>query len=348
MNALVEKTRSISLDDSFSADDSSVISDKSVFGDYIEITDSQVQDMLGDRYQVCQKIGQGAMGVVYQALDTKINREVAIKILIRNSEHVLQRFLKEVEALGCVNHPNVVQIYDYGEGYGLHYYIMEYLEGWSLDECIVNNKPIADIDWLLDMIIQTAQALNYCHIKGVIHRDIKPSNIFIVRREDGSVFPKLIDFGMVKLIDSINSNISKDGYVVGTPLYMSVEQILKPRSVNNRTDIYGLGMTLYVALSGMRPFAGVGTGEIIQNVLDMIPEKLYKLNNDVSWQLSQACVRAMEKNPNKRFFSADEFAAKLQECRRKKFSFIKFFQQVKFARFACVVLLIALIAVSFF
>jgi serine/threonine-protein kinase len=206
------------------------------------------------RYQIIKEVGRGSMGIVYQARDPNIDRLVAVKVLRHDritTDSFVKRFLKEAKVIGRLSHPHIVTIHDVGEDQGTVYIAMEFLEGISLSE-IIQDRCL-DAKEVIDFGTQIAETLDYAHRKGVIHRDIKPSNI--VAEPDGQI--KITDFGIARIEDSSATLQTQAGAIMGTPAYMSPEQVLG-HSVDGRSDLFSLGVILYELSTGRRPFGGDG------------------------------------------------------------------------------------------
>jgi tRNA A-37 threonylcarbamoyl transferase component Bud32 len=256
------------------------------------------------KFEIRREIGRGAMGVVYEGYDPSIKRVVALKT-IRSDQlaggdpaAVIARFRREAQAAGRLNHPNIVAIYDFGEDNGVWYIAMEFVQGRELKECFETNERfrIADIVGIMSQILN---ALDYSHRQGVIHRDIKPANIFLM--SDGSV--KVADFGIAH-IDS--SSLTQVGTVMGTPSYMSPEQIMG-LPVDGRSDLFSAGVILYQFLTGERPFAGSAT-TTMQKVLKEDPLPPSTLNVQISPAMDAVVRKSLAKRPEERFQTAQEFA----------------------------------------
>ncbi|MBW1867329.1 MAG: serine/threonine protein kinase, partial [Deltaproteobacteria bacterium] len=204
------------------------------------------------RYEIIKELGRGAMGVVYQAHDPRIDRLVALKVLRPDrvtSQDFVQRFLKEAKAIGRLSHANIVTVYDVGQDHETIYIAMEFLEGRPLNE-VVREKPPAVKD-VINIGLQVAEALNYAHARGIVHRDIKPSNIIL--DDEGRI--KITDFGIARIEDPEATQQTQAGEILGTPVYMSPEQVMG-KTVDGRSDLYSLGIILYELTTGQRPFSG--------------------------------------------------------------------------------------------
>ncbi|MCA9571683.1 MAG: serine/threonine protein kinase, partial [Myxococcales bacterium] len=214
--------------------------------------------VIAGRYRIERLIARGGMAAVYLAHQTQLNRKVAVKILTPPSdpEELLdfqERFRLEAETLASLDHPNIVVLHDFGDlHHGRFFLAMEYIKGPRLAD-ILKDGPLS-VDRAFQLIYQVAEALRYAHKRGVIHRDLKPSNLLVTRRDDGLERVKVVDFGLVKLVES-DQDITKAGLILGSPHCMAPEQI-KGLPVDARTDIYALGVLLYRTLTGVYPFHG--------------------------------------------------------------------------------------------
>ncbi len=263
--------------------------------------------ILGD-YEIIEEIERGGMGIVYKALDRKLNRVVALK-LIRSgelaSEEEVQRFLSEAEAAAALTHPGIVPIFEVGTLHGLVFYTMAYIEGPSLAELVddVNLDPLEAVR----IIHKLCAAVECAHQAGVYHRDLKPSNVLINKLGQ----PIIIDFGLAK-----NANrdmaLTATGQLLGTPAYMAPEQAAgQACSVGPSGDVYALGAILYFLAARQPAFSGPTPFDVLLQVLDRRPPRPSKLNKRVSAQLDAVCMRALEKNPKNRYQTASELAADL-------------------------------------
>ena len=267
------------------------------------------------RYRLISRIGHGAFGDVYRALDTTLDRPVAIKIQKESPDQsALDRFRKECDVQKALHHPNIVEIYDFGvgdlDGSGVQkpYLVMPLLEGCTLDELIRESSPRLTVENVVDMMVHVCRGMQAAHDRGLVHRDLKPSNLFVL--EDNSV--KIIDFGVARLIDQKSSVGAK-----GTPLYMSPEQI-RMEEATRLSDIFSLAVVCYEALTGKRPFDGGGPDEVIKRILRHNPPPAHALNPVVSQALSQVVHAAMAKQAYNRFASAREFADALKRAARNE------------------------------
>ena len=264
------------------------------------------------RYEVLGELGQGAMGVVYKAKDPLIDRVVAIKTInlglaLDEKEEYEERFYQEAKAAGRLNHPNIVTIYDVGRSGEVAYIAMEFLQGRELRD-IMNESGALSVDRVLDIAAQVAQGLAYAHEHDIVHRDVKPSNIMVIR--DGHV--KITDFGIARMASSAVR--TQTGMVLGSPKYMSPEQVMG-KSIDQRSDIFSLGVMLYEMLSGQTPFKGENVNAIMYQTLNAVPAPPNTLNPDVPEMINFIVAKALAKGVDDRYQDAKDFAADLRACR---------------------------------
>lgn len=265
------------------------------------------------RYLVSKTLGRGAMGVVYLGYDEAIGREVAIKTIHRNlldgadGADWLERFRREVRAAGRCLHPNIVTIFEYGEEQGIPYIVMEYAPGRELRDYLKDRQPLPLAN-AIAVIVQVLHALDHAHNHSIVHRDIKPGNILLLA--DSQV--KVSDFGIAR-VEAING-MTQQGVTVGTPSYMAPEQF-SGQEIDRRADLYATGVVLFELLTGVRPFAGPGIGELMYKVLNEPPPRVSTLNPRLPAELDAVLNQALAKNPGARFQSANEFIAILESLR---------------------------------
>lgn len=264
-------------------------------------------------YKIIGKLGAGAMAVVYKAKQISLNRTVAIKVLPRrfseNPEYV-QRFYKEGQAAGKLNHPNIVQAIDVGEAGGYHYFVMEFVEGKTIADDI-NAGHIFGEQEAIEIIIQVCHALQHAHSHGLVHRDVKPKNIMI--NTQGVV--KLADMGLARETTDIEAAQSEEGKAYGTPYYIAPEQIRGKIDIDGRADIYGLGATFYNMVTGRVPFTGDDSAEIMKKHLK---EKLIPpdhINTSLSAGVSEVIEIMMAKHREDRYSNVEEVLTDLEALR---------------------------------
>ncbi|HTT07305.1 MAG TPA: serine/threonine-protein kinase [Gammaproteobacteria bacterium] len=287
-------------------------------GGTLILADGNVQKPMLGRYQVEKELGKGAMGVVYQGRDPKINRIVAIKTLALQElaadevETIKSRFYREAETAGRLQHPNIVAIYDVGEEHDLAYIAMEFLKGHDLSRYTKKDNLMA-VQLVMGIAYKAALALDYAHSQGVVHRDIKPANIMF-DPEGKSI--KLTDFGIARITDSSKT---KTGMVLGTPSYMSPEQ-LAGRKIDGRSDLFSLGVMLYQMITGELPFKGESMATLMYNIANEPHQDVFTVRPEIS--KTKPCLRAiinkaLEKDLTKRYQTGAEMARDIQSCAKK-------------------------------
>jgi len=271
--------------------------------------DLEIKPTVG-RYEILMELGQGAMGTVYKARDPKINRLLAIKTIRFSDEfekdqlkEIKERFFTEAELVGKLSHPGIVAIHDIGEDYDLTYMAMEFLEGNDLEK-YCKKGSLLPMRKTLDIIAETADALEYAHNNSVIHRDIKPANIMLLK--NGRV--KVTDFGIAK---SMSASKTRSGIILGTPNYMSPEQIIG-RQIDPRSDIFSLGVVFFQLLTGELPFTGDNMNNLFYKITQEKHPEVRKLNPKVIKPFEQILDKALAKNPDHRFQKASNFAKYLR------------------------------------
>ncbi len=266
------------------------------------------------RYKIVSEIGQGAMGVVYKAVDPIIDRTVAIKTINLNLsktelEEYEARFQQEIKAAGRLNHPNIVTIYDVGKTDQVAYMAMEFLEGQELKDMIASGQ-LPPADSVVDIIAQVADGLWFAHQQDIVHRDVKPSNIMVLK---GGI-AKITDFGIARLPNSAVKTMT--GLILGSPRYMSPEQVIG-KAIDARSDIFSLGVVLYEGLTGIAPFDGDNVNAIMYATVNTTPPPPSAHNRAVPAMLDLIVAKAMAKLLEDRYQSMKEFADDLREVRRQ-------------------------------
>lgn len=283
-------------------------------------SDPLIGRLLDGRYKIVEKVASGGMGAVYRAVQQPLGRSVAIKVLKVDTDEATadafrQRFFREASLCARLKHPNTVRIHDYGQTKDDIYYIaMEFLEGETLRRALGSKEPMAPLR-AIDLMTQICASLSEAHGLGLIHRDLKPSNIILTVHADGREYANVVDFGLVKDLDTVEQGTTETGVLVGSPAYMSPEQILQGE-LDERSDIYSLGVILYVMLTGKKPFKQESLAAVIQRHLHVEPPVFSKVNpaTQIPASLEWVTMTCLAKEPRDRFASAAELSRALRAC----------------------------------
>jgi serine/threonine protein kinase len=276
------------------------------------MTTNKIAEKLG-RYEILSELGQGAMGVVYKAIDPLIGRTVAIKTInldLAGSDELNfeERFYREAKSAGSLNHPNIVTIHDIGKTDNIVYMAMEFLEGPTLKE-ILDVHTAMPVEKIANIIAQLAHGLAYAHKHGVVHRDIKPANIVLVR----GGMAKITDFGIAQMSTGSRTLV---GTILGSPKYMAPEQV-QGQAVDGRSDLFSLAVVLYEMLTGEPPFSGDNINTTMYRIVNEDPVPPKTLAPRIPEELNRIIIKALAKNPDERYQNAKELAYDLRHYENK-------------------------------
>ncbi len=271
-------------------------------------SDSLVGRVLADRYHILKRIGEGGMGRVYLGEHVKMNRQCAIKVMnpaLVNDTESAARFAREASSAARIIHPNVAAVFDYGESDGLIYLVMEYVDGQPLSRILAREAPLS-VERALDLARQIADGLGAAHELGIVHRDLKPDNILVTRTRTGREVPKVVDFGIAKAVqDTTGESLTRTGLVIGTPEFMSPEQLLGD-PVDARSDLYALGCILHLMLTATPPFAAGTREQMIKRRLSEEAPHVQQLDPGLPDSVDRIVERLLARSPGDRYGSAAE------------------------------------------
>jgi serine/threonine-protein kinase len=282
--------------------------------------EDRVGTLLGGKYELRRVVGVGGMGAVYEARNAWTGRRVAIKVLhpeLARRKEVLARFIQEAQAATRIAHPGVVEVLDLGQdvGDGAFYLVQEFLEGADLRTLMDESGPMS-ARRAVELMAPVMAALAAAHARGVVHRDVKPENVVVTRGPDGAVAPKLIDFGVSKLIDRAPAELGRTtpGTTLGTPYYMSPEQCRGEAGLDGRSDVWGVGAVLYEMLAGSLPFEAPSYAGLVVKIVTEAPAPLATLAPDVPPALAALVHLALTADPDARIPSMEAFLEAVRRC----------------------------------
>lgn len=283
-------------------------------GELLTSTDTESKGTIADRYRLVRLVGSGGMGSVFEAEDLRFGRRCAVKILreelaIRPTAR--RRFEREASLLGRLVHENIVQLWDVGVADdGRAYLVLEFLQGRTL-RAELQQSGVRSVPRLMDVVGQVARGLGYAHASGVVHRDLKPDNVMLTAHADGRLLVKLLDFGIARPRDGSGEPVTLTDTGIGTAAYMAPEQARGEHALEATTDVYALGVVVYEALTGQRPYEGSSYNETLFQILNRSHKPLAEVRPDLGSSLCAAVERALAKSPSARFASVRAFAAEL-------------------------------------
>jgi serine/threonine-protein kinase len=278
-------------------------------------------EVLNGKYRIERVIGKGGMGAVLAAHHLMLDQPIAIKFLlgeIAQNEEARRRFLNEGKNAFKIKSEHVCRIFDFGEENGMPYMVMEFLDGEDLSQ-MLEKRGALPVEEAVDYVLQALEAIAQAHALGIVHRDLKPANLFLHRNTDSSTIVKVLDFGIAKAAsnpfgETGGHNLTSTKSMLGSPLYMSPEQLRSAKSVDARADIWALGVILYELLTGTVPFNGETLGELFIAILEQPPPPVSHKRPDVPQVLSDAIMRCLQRNVDTRFMNVAELAAGIAPC----------------------------------
>ena len=270
--------------------------------------------LIADRYLIISELGRGAMGIVYKAWDQKLERYIALKTIKFDQKKPVKidefrkRLISEAKAVAKLKHPRIVTIHDAGVKELSTFIAMEYIDGYPLSD-IIKSDITPDLDLIVDIIIQVCEAISHAHAKGIVHRDLKPGNIMLENDSD----VKITDFGIAKMIEEEKITLSEKKHLVGTPSYMAPERFEGAQD-DLRSDIFSIGIIMYELITGVKPFKGKCSSEVIFNIFHNHPEPVRTIKPAIPEFVEEIISKAMDKEPAKRYQTANEFRSELSKC----------------------------------
>jgi serine/threonine protein kinase len=292
-------------------------------GELMELRQDMIGTTFAKKYQITSILGEGGMSIVYKAKHKYMERVVAVKVLHKHlvaDAVALQRFQQESQAASSLSHPNIVTVYDFGIEEGQAFFVMDCLEGPTLQDVLEKQERISPKE-AVSILVQLCDGLEHAHRKGIVHRDLKPSNVVLMPQENGSQLLKIVDFGIAKLMPSedgkTRQSLTQTGEVFGSPLFMSPEQCMG-RAPDLRSDIYSVGCLMYEALSGVPPLMGDTSFETMTKHVNEMPLTFKQIGNDlqVPPELEAVVFRCLQKDPENRYQSAAEIIGDLPDTER--------------------------------
>ena len=276
----------------------------------------KVGDLIAGKYRLEKVAGEGGMGVVYAAQHLILRQRVAVKVLLPDaatSELVVERFAREAQAAARIQSEHVARVMDAGStATGAPFLVMEYLEGCDLEELLSVEGPLPLTD-VVDYLMQSLEALAHAHAVGLVHRDIKPANLFLACRPDGGNVIKMLDFGISKaMVSRPEEKVLTGQAVLGSPVYMSPEQLRNAKDIDARADIWSLGVVAYELLAGKPPFDGDGVGEIFAAILEKDPQPVHMVNWRLPPEISEVIAKCLQRKPEDRWSDAAALARALK------------------------------------
>jgi serine/threonine-protein kinase len=270
----------------------------------------QIGTLIASRFRIERKLGEGGMGAVYAATNVATNRPVALKVMhpeYAAKKDIVRRFMREAKAATVIKHPNVIEVFDVvSSDTGEPIIVMELLEGQPLD-ALLEKRGLLSLGEVCRIMLPVVSAVGAAHGKGIVHRDLKPENIFLSNGPNGSMQPKVLDFGIAKVLDptQINegvtkSNSTRTGSMLGTPHFMSMEQACGEKDIDHRTDTWSIGVILYVMLTGRRPYDGENFGQILRALMTTSPTPIQQFIPNLPDDITDLVDRCMRRNRNER------------------------------------------------